>query len=236
VRRGPKPKKLVDTKWSANLAYAVGLLATDGCLARTVALIDLTSKDREQLDNFNHCLGLKLKIDRKISSYGTVGLRVQFKNRLFHDFLVSIGLTPAKSKTIEEIKVPDKYFFDFLRGCFDGDGSFYSYWDPRWKSSFMFYIAFASASPKFIDWIQKKNNELISIKGYIGQDGKKLTYQLKYAKQESLLLLEKMYYSSKLVCLSRKKLKMAKAFDTIGMSVKHISSSTRQKHAQVVER
>ncbi|OHA91556.1 MAG: hypothetical protein A2758_00360 [Candidatus Zambryskibacteria bacterium RIFCSPHIGHO2_01_FULL_49_18] len=226
VRRGPKPKELIKTKWSANLAYAIGLLATDGCIARYTTLVDLTSKDREQLDNFNHCIGLQLKIGTKSSGYGKDGLRVQIKNRIFYDFLVSIGFTPAKSKTIGEIRIPDKYFYDFLRGCFDGDGCFYSYWDPRWKSSFMFYVSFCSASLKFMSWIQRKNMENLSINGHMHKVKMKTMYQLKYAKRESLVLLKKMYHSEEVVALSRKRLKMTKVFDSIGLSVKHISSST----------
>src|SRR3989344_4725782 len=186
LRRGPKPKELINTKWSANLAYAIGLLTTDGCLAKSATLIDLTSKDREQLNNFNHCIGLK-------------------------------------SKTLGEIKIPDKYFYDFLRGCFDGDGCFYSYRDKRWKSSFMFYTEFASASPTFIEWIRNKNKEFLSINGHISKSKMKSTQQLKYAKRESLLLLERMYHCQDLVCLSRKRLKIAKVFDSIGLSVRHLS-------------
>lgn len=174
AKRGPKPKKLVNTEWSANMAYAVGLLATDGCLATGQTLIDLTSKDKEQLQNFNKCIGIDLKISRKNIGFQNEAWRVQIKNRIFYDFLLSIGLTPIKSKTIKRISVPDQYFMDFLRGCFDGDGSFYSYWDTRWKSSFMFYISFASASEQFILWMQEEICKRLNIKGHITKSKKKI--------------------------------------------------------------
>ena len=63
---------------------------------------------------------------------------------------------PRKSLTMGKLKIPNKYFFDFLRGCFDGDGCFYSYWDPRWRSSHMFYLEFVSASKKHINWLQNE--------------------------------------------------------------------------------
>lgn len=219
MRRGPKPKKLVNTAWSGNLAYALGLIATDGCLARYTTLVDLTSKDREQLENFNRCLELKLKVGIKKAGNGKLAFRVQIKNRTFYDFLVSIGLTPAKSKTLGELRIPDKYYFDFLRGCFDGDGCFYSYWDPRWKSSFMFYTELVSASPKFVEWIREKNRELLGINGHVAHDVKKATFQLRYAKRDSLLLLKKMYRSHGSISLSRKKLKIDKALGIIGESI-----------------
>ena len=75
---------------------------------------------------------------------------------------MSIGLMPNKTKIIGAVKIPNNYFFDFLRGHFDGDGTFYSYWDPRWRSSHMFYVVFASASLKHIIWLQKDPYDLSS--------------------------------------------------------------------------
>ena len=123
-KRGPKPKKIISEKWRPNLAYAVGLIATDGCLSSDGLLFDLTSKDREQLLNFSKCLGVNFTIGNKWNSKGDECLRIQFKNRIFYDFLLSIGLTPRKSLTMGRLAIPNKYFFDFLRGSFDGDGWF----------------------------------------------------------------------------------------------------------------
>jgi len=211
IKRGPKPKRIIDEKWTSNLAYAVGLIATDGCLSKDGLLVDLTSKDREQLENFSKCVGVYFNIGNKCSGSGNNHLRIQFKNRFFYDFLLSIGLTPKKSLTMGELLIPDIFFFDFLRGCFDGDGCFYSYWDPRWRSSHMFYLEFVSASKKYIDWVRFKLNKEINVLGHIVQDGNKTTYQLKYAKKEALEIIKKMYYNPDVVCLSRKKLKIEKA-------------------------
>ena len=218
-KRGPKPgfnvKRRISEKWSANLAYAIGLLATDGCMASKSTLIDLTSKDREQLKNFCKCVGVDYRITKKIGSNSKTYLRIQFKNVLFYDFLLSIGMTPAKSKTIGELKIPDKYFFDFLRGVFDGDGSFYSYWDSRWRSSFMYYTCFVSASPAFVAWLRNKLGALLGIRGHVSADGRGRTAQLKYAKSESLKLLRAIYLPG-CISLSRKRLKITRALRIIG--------------------
>jgi hypothetical protein len=213
VKRGPKPKRTIDDTWRPELAYAVGLLATDGCLSKDNLLIDLTSKDREQLDNFSKCLGVKFKIGEKWGKNKIKCLRIQFKNRFFYDFLLSVGLTPAKSKTLGRLNIPKKFFFDFLRGCFDGDGTFYSYWDKRWKSSHMFYLEFTSASKNHIDWLQEELTVQLNTKGHLVQDGRKTVYQLKYAKKEALEIIKKMYYNPEVVCLSRKKRKIEKALN-----------------------
>lgn len=203
----------VKIRWSANFAYAIGLLVTDGCLYGDYRHMSLTTKDLEQAENFRKCLGLTVKIGLKSrgASKEKKYYHVQFGDVLFYEFLQSIGLTPAKSKTIGEVQVPDEYFFDYLRGCFDGDGSFYSYWDPRWRSSHMFYVIFVSASKEHVKWLRHTLKERAGVDGHITDDGKKSTQQLKYAKKEALVIIEKMYYNSRVVCLGRKRAKVKKA-------------------------
>lgn len=207
-------------EWSSNFAYAIGLLASDGHISKDGRHIDLTSKDTEQLKNFMLCLGISNKIGSKRSGAGLVHKRVQFGDVHFYRFLLAIGMTPAKSKTIGVLDVPDEYFFDFLRGSFDGDGSFYSYFDPRWKSSFMFYTVFTSASRKHVDWIRMMLAELLGITGHITMDGNKRTHQLKYAKGDSLKILKSMYYSDTVVCLNRKRQKINKALRVVNKTLR----------------
>lgn len=171
---------------------------------------NFTSKDGELVESFRYCLRLTNRIGRKARGGETEKKYyvIQFGDVLFYAFCVSIGLYPNKSKTFAEIKVPRKYFFDFVRGCFDGDGSFYSYWDSRWKSSFMYYVSFASSSKKYIRWMQVELNRRLGIIGHITAAESKSCEQLKYAKKESLMLLRTMYNKKDVICLSRKRLKI----------------------------
>lgn len=220
AKRGPKPKKIIDTKWSPYLAYAIGLIAADGYLAKNSYLIDLTSNDRDQLENYRRCLNIDVLIGKKSSGNGRISFRVQLKNLLFYNFLLKVGLSNAKSKTLGPLKIPRKYFYDFLRGIFDGDGCTYSYWDKRWKSSFMFYLSFASASPKFIEWLQASLFTLSKVKGHVTRAGGESTYyQLKYAKAEGAKILRKMYYNKDVICLERKRLKINKMLDIVGQQL-----------------
>ena len=123
---------------------------------------------------------------------------------------------PNKSKILGALKIPDPYFFDFLRGSFDGDGSTYSYFDPRWRSSFMFYTVFASASKAHIQWLQSEIFKRLGISGHVTYNGTKSMLQLKYAKADSLTLLRRMYQNQDARCLSRKRLKIEKMLRTIG--------------------
>jgi len=202
-------------KWSPEIAYAVGLIATDGCLSIDGRHLDFTSKDIQLLKTFKKCLGLRNKIGYKTSGFsGKKYPRIQFGDSVFYKWLLGLGITPHKSKTIGRLKIPNKYFFDFLRGSFDGDGSCFGYWDLRWHSSFMFYLVFNSASKPHIDWIREKLEKLVRVKGHIAQDGNRNEWQLKYAKNESKLIIPKIYYEESLPCLKRKYKKIKSLLNT----------------------
>jgi hypothetical protein len=216
--RGPKPKRSKPITWNSNVAYAVGLLVTDGCLFNDGRHIDLTSKDVEQLENFNKCLDLDVNITYKSSGMtGSRISRLQFSDVVLYRFLESIGLTPAKTHTIGEIKVPNTYFFDFLRGHLDGDGSFYSYWDPRWKSSLMFYLTFTSASIRHLAWLERKIGFLAGVEGKTSTVKYAGCYRLRYAKKSSLVILRKMYSPVPEAYLSRKYLKVVDALGRVDL-------------------
>ncbi|OGZ46155.1 MAG: hypothetical protein A3C84_05025 [Candidatus Ryanbacteria bacterium RIFCSPHIGHO2_02_FULL_48_12] len=206
-------------KWSPGFAYALGLLASDGSLSKDGRHIDLTSKNRDQLETFLSCLHLNNVIGVKASGKNKISYRVQFGDVLFYNFLLSTGFMPAKSKILGELKIPKRYFFDFLRGSFDGDGTFYSYHDPRWKSSFMFYTVFVTASPTHLKWLRESISYRLGIRGHITHDKRRTTYQLKYAKSESIKLLEKLYESKSAPHLKRKYLKVQKALRIVGASI-----------------
>lgn len=172
------------------------------------------SKDLELIKTFNGCLGIKPKICLKKSGFAPNKkyYYVQFGDKNFYKFLLTIGLTPAKSKTLGKLVIPTEYFFDFLRGCFDGDGSFYSYWDKRWASSFLFYLSFVSASLNFINWLRWEINKLSSVKGHLGKMYRG-AYQLKYAKQEANVVIKRMYHLPKMPRLKRKFEKVQRALN-----------------------
>ena len=116
-------------KWTTDLAYVIGLITTDGSLSIDGRHINLTSKDIEQIQTFARLLNLNNKIGTKHSSYNPKGIyyQIQFGDVKLYRFLLSIGLSPNKTKTLGGLKIPNKFFPDFLRGHLDGDGYTYSY-------------------------------------------------------------------------------------------------------------
>lgn len=198
-----------NVRWSHNLAYAIGLLTTDGCLSKDGRHIDFTSKDIELIKTFKCCLKLNNKIAEKISGLGNKCLHIQFGDVRLYEFLLNIGLMPHKSKIIGQMNIPDKYFFDFLRGHLDGDGHISVYKDPIYPNSQRLYVRFACASLKHLQWIQEQIQLFIKIKGNI-QQGTKGYFELRYPKAKSKILLNAIYYKKYLPSLERKR-KIAEA-------------------------
>lgn len=198
------------------MAYVTGLITTDGSLSIDGRHINLTSKDIDQIKTFIKLLRLKNKIGLKYSSYTGEKkyYQVQFGNIKLYRFLMDIGLTPNKTKILGALKIPDLLLADFLRGHLDGDGYTYSYFDPRWKNSFMLYTGFISASKKHLEWIRERIYSLYGIDGKLRFQGKS-TYCLKYAKKSSVLLLRKLYYKKGLPALKRKRFKIQQALAII---------------------
>lgn len=210
-----RPLHKIKIKWSPSFAYAIGVITTDGNLSPDGRHMNITSKDKEMVKTIAVCLGAKNRIGRKgrVGSLKKEYFVLQFGDVIFYAFLMDIGIMPKKSKTIGVLKIPSRFFFDFLRGHFDGDGTFFSYWDPRWRSSFMFYTEFLSASEIHVKWLQKEVEKRLHIHGHMTTNRKHHIFHLKYAKKESLILFKEMYYDSHVACLERKRKKVEQALN-----------------------
>jgi hypothetical protein len=88
--------------WSPDIAYAIGLIATDGNLSKDGRHISLTSTDRQLLTTFKKCLKIDNKICRNPSGSFTVkpAYKVTFGNAMFYQKLLEIGLMPNKTFSI----------------------------------------------------------------------------------------------------------------------------------------
>ena len=92
----------------------------------------------------------------------------------------------------------------------------------------MFYIAFASGSKDFLIWLQNKLHAFARVKGHISVSSHD-TFQLKYAKYESLILFQYMFYAKNLPHLKRKFIKAQ------GIFGEHESVVKRNRLARVVK-
>ncbi len=211
----------VNSVWSAHLAYAIGLIATDGCLSKNGRSINFTSKDKQLVVLFKHCLNVNNKIGRKKRNQEKEKkyYYVQVGDKNFYEFLLNIGLTPAKSKTIGPLKIPPLYFSDFFRGSIDGDGSIGIFYHPESVHP-QLQLRLYSASIHFLQWIKQALEHHTKVKGgWIAKMDR--VFALRYAKEDAIKLLKFMYYADDVPCLRRKYM-MARPF--LGTILKFIES------------
>ncbi len=199
-----KQKSRSLTRWTRPLAYAVGLLTSDGSLSKDGRHIDFTSKDLESVRTFVRCLGLSNAIGRKARGgekekrYS----RVQFGDRKFYQFLVSIGLTPHKSKSMRSLAISPRYFRDFLRGCLDGDGNISVTRHPESRHP-QLRVRLTSGSLDFLRWMQSEIALRFGIeKGWLVNGTR--SFVLYYGKEDSIKLFQLIYYPGVRDFLSRK--------------------------------
>ena len=211
--------------WSENLAYLVGLIASDGCLQKDGRHIDITSTDLEILQNVLVALNRNIKIGTKVNKSKKPAFHVQFSDIGLYDFLLSISLTPQKSHTINKLSIPDAYYPDFLRGVVDGDGSFYGYSDKRWKSSDMYYLGIYSASTDFLKFIRYKNTKLFRV-SEVNIKPSTRAHVLSYAKSDTRTIFNKIYHSDSCLKLTRK-------YNKISNFISSDRNGTICEHAQV---
>jgi len=208
------------SRWTPHVAYAVGLIATDGNLSKDGRHLALSSIDRPLIESARRCLGLANTIGVGVKD-GRLIYRLQWGDRDFYDWLCGIGLTPAKSLTLGPLQIPDAYFADFLRGCIDGDGTIVRYTDrsqvstnPRYVYERL-YVNLVSASRPFLGWIRDTVMRLIGARGAISVSRKppgSVWYVLRYGKRASRRVLWMMYYAPDVPCLARKRDKAAAPF------------------------
>lgn len=192
--------------WNKSLAYVVGLITTDGCLSKDKRHIDLTSKDIDLLKDFSSILGLNNKIARKRSTYNPSGIyfHIQVSHVNFYRFLMNIGLTPNKTKTIAALKIPEEYFADFLRGHLDGDGNIFLARHPESQYP-QLRLKFTSASLEHLKWIKICIVQYFNISGgSFYKNLRKNVFTLTFAKSDSFRLLDLMYYHGVKYYLHRK--------------------------------
>jgi len=201
-------------KWTPEMAYVLGFLFADGNIIytkRNTWFWSIQITDKEILEkikmeiNSSHIISKRKNIENHKQLY-----RLQIGSKDMCNDLIRLGLTPKKSKTILLPAIPKKYFPDFLRGYFDGDGGIWVGLKNKNQKSKNHTIStfFTSGSIDF----------LISLKCILTKNGllggslvkKERGFDLKYSVKDSLILYKIMYNSKCSLFLRRKKDKFEK--------------------------
>jgi hypothetical protein len=116
--------------WSPEMSYVLGYVVADGSIGvdkrrRNAYSFNITSKDKAHLYKLRKTLSSEHKIGAKRNGAGDISFQLQIRNQTIAHDLMQRGILPRKTYNLGPIQVPQKYFRDFVRGFFDGDGSVY---------------------------------------------------------------------------------------------------------------
>ena len=201
--------------WDGQVAYSLGLAATDGCLVGDGRHVSLGSEDREQVETFLRCVGRPeayISKDRDRTYF-----RAQLGDVELYRFLADAGLTPRKSLTLGGLRFPPEYFWDVARGLIDGDGSVSNYVHNPIKRIDInyryerFLLHFLSASLPHARWVQEELRARGIRSALIREDRKSpftgqpsVIYKVKLGKHASIALAAQLYADPSAPRLTRK--------------------------------
>jgi hypothetical protein len=118
------------SNWSPSMAWVLGLLFADGNLKKNKPEFRLSQRSPDGLRKVlnlmrsNHMISTREKKSYKGVISGKI-YSIEIWNKKLYDDLINFGLTPAKSTDMKFPEVPPGYMNHYLRGLYDGDGSFY---------------------------------------------------------------------------------------------------------------
>lgn len=193
-------------------AYFLGFIYADGYLVfneetRTYELgIEIQAQDKEILEKLNSELGgqniiytkagKKKIIDGNVChSKDSVVLRI-YSKKIVTD-LISHGVEPNKTQKNIYPYIEDKYFFDWLRGYIDGDGCYYI------SSKNLLTIHITCASKSVLEYVQSRLKEF-NIETHIYSEKEKKHRLQCFKKKDVDILINYLYPSTQIFCLSRK--------------------------------
>jgi len=112
-------------KWSPEMAWALGLLFTDGHIRGN--MIQFTSIDKNLLEKIRTLFQSLRPIYKRTQSYDKSKhiYAFAFSHPKTGEDLKKLGLHEKKSLDMVFPVIPEEYMRHFIRGCWDGDGSIF---------------------------------------------------------------------------------------------------------------
>lgn len=201
-------------EWTAAMAYAVGLIATDGCLIERGRSIAFVSQDAQLVETLLRCLGREPKYRTELTRLGHELHRFQIKDAALYRWLEQAGLTPRKSLTLGALNFPEDLLSHVVRGLLDGDGSIINrVWraDTSRRSDYYYEylrVHFVSGSRRHVEWLKSRLGAALGLRGWIGtypRPGRHPSHRLNYGKHDSIALLQWLFADRAQPCLLRKR-------------------------------
>ncbi len=185
-------------KWDYNMSYILGFFAADGYITINkrggqfwcIQIIDRTFL--EEIKNTiesNHKINIRIDKLTKNKIY-----RLQIGSIEMCDDLKKLGFEKNKTKRMLVPNIPKKYFSEFVRGYFDGDGNIWSgYIHKNGKNKKKtLQIMFTSCSLDFLKQLHVKLKE-VGIQGGSIYNHKDKYARLSFSLMDSLKICNFMY-------------------------------------------
>jgi hypothetical protein len=188
--------------WSDEMAYIVGLTATDGCLFTGRRKINFKSGDRQLVETYLSVLGRTNRVKQARTRTNGVVYFTEFHDSRLYEWFRRVGLTPRKSLTLGAIDVPDAHIAPLARGLMDGDGGIANFVHAPTLAAYpdyqyeRFIVSFSSASRPHLEWLRVRLEKLIGEPGSLNPQrakGRRDMFRLQYGKYASIELLQLFY-------------------------------------------
>ncbi len=180
------------------MSYILGFFAADGYMtinkrggqywAFDIGDYELIDKIKTVIKS-NHKISVRKRKNGKYTTY-----RLQIGSNEMCDDLKVLGWDERKTKRMRLPNIPNKYFSDFVRGYFDGDGNVWTgdIHKSRKTYSTTIQTVFTSCSKEFLGGMAEKLKNLYIDRGVL-RHGKGEYYRLTYSVIGSLKLYDFMY-------------------------------------------
>lgn len=135
---------------SSNMAYILGFIAADGTIRKKANSIKITlaKKDRELLDEIKEEIGIEAPVKEGVTNKGYDFATLSWTSQKHKEDLAKYSIIPQKTFALKPpINLKKRYWIDYIRGYFDGDGSI-NYMQQgalRWQV--------CSATPEILEFI-----------------------------------------------------------------------------------
>jgi intein-encoded DNA endonuclease-like protein len=187
--------------WSHDMAYILGFITADGSISldggHRLVRVFAHKKDMEVLEYIRSCVCLTRPIEsQKNRNVRELRWTSQHQCNVLGE---NFGIVSRKSLVVRcQFEIPEIYFGDYLRGLFDGDGSFVI--NRQWSKPRVHSILYSGSKNFLLDVRDKFGGN-----GSIHKKSDSNCYRWTLGFKDSILLREIMYYNHSGFSLSRKR-------------------------------
>ncbi len=182
--------------WSSSMAHILGFWFADGSIEDAPSMrgkyLRVTNTDKDRILLIREQLHAEHPVVRlsPTSIHGKTRYFLRFGSHAMFRSLIRHGLFPHKSLTMSLPSIPTRYFADFARGYFDGDGCVYLERSKGSKGQIItrrLTVVFTSGSKQFLDELARRFTEHIGIRKIPARSSHR-SYQIRYSTVDSVKL------------------------------------------------